>query len=197
MTWLPAFMQRLREAFPKLKVQPHVDMASALHQSLLQGQLDIAVVHADLKSPLLHAVPLQRLDFLWAGSPELVSADTVYTPEDISRMQIIRQDPESGLNAIYDDWLKPHKSHSDIFTINSLIAMVGLTVAGFGVSCLPRDYFSDLFQRRELVPMRTTRPMPAPLYSAMYRRQSNEVFYSEVAEIARSVCDFSRSLASD
>ena len=29
----------------------------------------------------------------------------------------------SGLNMIYDAWLKPHRSAADLFTINSLIAI--------------------------------------------------------------------------
>lgn len=192
MTWLPALIQKLRETFPGLNVQPRVDMATALQNSLLQGQLDVAIIHADLRNPLLQSEPLQRLDFTWAGSPGMVSADTIYSPEDISRMHLVRQDPESGLNSIYDEWLHPYKSESNLFTINSLIAMVGLTVAGFGVACLPTEYFSDLFQQRHLIPMRTSKPLPAPLYSIMYHRQSNEMFYAEIAAIARSVCDYSR-----
>ncbi|KAG1274115.1 hypothetical protein G6F64_015205 [Rhizopus arrhizus] len=66
------------------------------------------------------------------GSPDMIDASRIYTPADIARLPLLRQSRESGLNMIYDGWLRPHTPASNIFTINSLIAMAGLTAAGFG-----------------------------------------------------------------
>lgn len=192
MTWLPNLMQSLRMAFPELAVQPRMGMAWELQQQLLHGHIDMAVIHSELRNPQLESEPLQRLDFAWVGSPDIVSAETTYTPEEIAQMSVIRQDPDSGLNAIYDNWLSPYKSEKNLFTINSLIAMVGLTVAGVGVSCIPVDYFADVIRRKRLVVMRVTKPMPASVYCIMYRRQANSMLHSEIAKIARAVCDFGR-----
>jgi DNA-binding transcriptional LysR family regulator len=101
-------------------------------------------------------VALQRLEFAWMGSPDMIDASRIYTPADIARLPLLRQSRESGLNMIYDGWLRPHHPDSNIFTINSLIAMAGLTAAGFGVSCLPRDYFADMVSKKQLVIARTS-----------------------------------------
>src|SRR3546814_6597075 len=95
-------------------------MAWQLQQSLLTGQLDMAILHWEIRHPYLEIEPIAQVDFGWAGSPSVISPAKVYTPEDISRMNIIRQDPDSALNAIYDEWLAPHTSQSNLFTINSL-----------------------------------------------------------------------------
>src|SRR5690606_26509979 len=97
MTWLPDLIQQLRVAFPNLIVNPKVGMAAQLQQSLLAGQLDMAFLHGELRSPLLEVEPLRQVTFSWVGSPSLIAADKLYSPEDISKMSLIRQDVESGL----------------------------------------------------------------------------------------------------
>lgn len=190
MTWLPTLIQQLRVEFPGLLVQPTIGMAWQLQDSLLHGQLDMVVLHSELHSPELVIEPLDRIDFAWVGSPDTVSPDKLYTPGDIAAMNIIRQDQKSGLNTIYDKWLSPHKCESNLFTINSLLAMVGMTIAGFGVSCVPIDYFADLIRRRRLVALRTTKPIPSSQYNIMYQRQTNEMLYTEIVRIARGACNF-------
>jgi len=60
------------------------------------------------------------------------------------------------------------------------------------VACIATGYFAELFKSRKLVLARTTKPMPTSMYCAMYAKQSNPMFYQEIARIARDVCDFSR-----
>ncbi len=191
MTWLPDMIQQLRLLFPKLIVSPQIGMAAQLQQQLLGGQLDMAMLHGELRHPLFESQVLDTVQFAWVGSPRLVSADVIYTPEDISNMSLIRQDIESGLNLIYDEWLAPYKAKTNLFTINSLLAMVGLTVAGFGISCVPIDYFRNLVQVGKLVVVRTSVPLPVSTYCAMYARDANSVFYGEIVELARASCNFS------
>ncbi|MFT0546318.1 LysR family transcriptional regulator [Allopusillimonas ginsengisoli] len=191
MTWLPDMIQQLRLLFPKLVVSPKIGMAAELQHHLLGGQLDMAVLHGELRHPSFESRHLASVPFAWVGSPNLVSPDKIYSPEDISNMSLIRQDAESGLNLIYDEWLSPYKAKSNLFTINSLLAMVGLTVAGFGVSCVPINYFRNLVRAGKLVVVQTSKPLPESTYCAMYAKDANSVFYGEIVEIARAVCNFS------
>jgi DNA-binding transcriptional LysR family regulator len=151
----------------------------------------MAFLHGEFAEPNLQAVPLQRLEFAWMGSPDMIDSSRVYTPADIAALPLLRQSRESGLNMIYDGWLRPHTPASNIFTINSLIAMAGLTAAGFGVSCLPRDYFADMVSARQLVIARTTLAPPQSVYCAMFRRDADVAFCESVAELAESCCEFS------
>jgi len=190
MTWLPDLMAQLRIRFPQLTVSPTTGMAAELLQNLLNGQLDMAFLHNEFRSPLLEQSPLDYLNFAWVGSPGVITSDKVYTPKDISEMSLIRQDIQSGLNSLYDDWLHPYTAEQNLFTINSLLAMAGLTVAGFGICCLPIDYFRPLVTSRKLVVMKTSKAPPKSLYCAMYAKNANAMLYKEVAMLARDVCNF-------
>ena len=190
MTWLPDLIAQLRILFPKLTVSPKTGMAAELQQNLLKGQLDMAFLHNEFKSPLLEQYPLDYVHFAWVGSPSIITSDRVYTPQEISEMSLIRQDMEPGLNSLYDDWLQPYTAEQNLFTINSLLAMAGLTVAGFGICCLPIDYFYPLVTSRKLAILKTTKAPPKSLYCAMYAKNANAMLYKEVAMLAKDVCNF-------
>ena len=176
MTWLPALIRLLRSHYPRITLEPHIDLGADLLKRLQAGQLDMAFLHGEFAEPGLEVAPLQRLEFAWMGSPDMIDASRVYTPADIAALPLLRQSQESGLNMIYDGWLKPHTPAHNLFTINSLIAMAGLTAAGFGVSCLPRDYFADMVNTRQLVIARTSvarhNPSTAPCTDATRTRRS-------------------------
>ncbi len=190
MTWLPNLIEQLRILFPKLTISPKIGMAAELQQNLLKGQLDMAFLHNEFKSPVMQQFPLDYVHFAWVGSPGMITSDHIYTPQEISQMSLIRQDTESGLNSLYDDWLKPYIAERNLFTINSLLAMAGLTVAGFGICCLPIDYFYPLVTSRKLTILKTSKPAPKSLYSAMYAKNANAMLYKEVATLAKDVCNF-------
>jgi DNA-binding transcriptional LysR family regulator len=194
MTWLPALIRLLRTNYPRIALEPHIDLGRDLQKRLHAGQLDMAFLHGEFADAELQVVPLQRLEFAWMGSPDLIDPSRVYTPRNIAALPLLRQSRDSGLNMIYDGWLKPYTPASNMFTINSLIAMAGLTAAGFGISCLPRDYFAGMVSARQLVIARTSTAPPQSLYCAMFRPQADVAFCESVASLARSCCDFSSTM---
>src|SRR3546814_20665680 len=68
--------------------------------------------------------------------------------------------------------------------------MAGLTVAGFGVSCLPVDYFYSLVQQKKLIVAQTTKPTPRSQSCSMYLKNMYSALYQEIAELAREGCNF-------
>jgi len=191
MTWLPAFIRELRTLYPRVTLEPSIDLGADLLHRLTAGSIDMAIVHEELIAHDLDSVRLRPLDFVWVGSAEHVDETRVYSAEEIARMPLLRQSRESGLNHIYDLWLKPHVAHNNIFTINNLIAIAGLTAAGFGVSCLPHDYFSGWIKSRRLLVMRTRIAPPRSVYRAAYRRDADSAFYHDLATLAQRCCNFS------
>jgi len=191
MTWLPAFIREMRVRYPRVTLEPSIDMGADLLHRLAAGSIDMAIVHEELITPDLESLRLQPLRFVWTGAADQVDETHVYTPAEIAAMPLLRQSRESGLNRIYDLWLTPHVSTNNIFTINSLIAMAGLTAAGFGVSCLPREFFNEWIRTRRLCVLRTTVAPPQSVYHATYRRDADASFYRELALLAQRCCDFS------
>ena len=108
MTWLPALIRLLRSHYPRITLEPHIDLGADLLKRLQAGQLDMAFLHGEFAEPGLEVAPLQRLEFAWMGSPDMIDASRVYTPADIAALPLLRQSQESGLNMIYDGWLAAH-----------------------------------------------------------------------------------------
>ena len=74
-----------------------------------------------------------------------------------------------------------------------MTALLGLTVAGVGVSYLPLC-FRPLIEAGKLVIVQTRLALPPVPYTAMYRNDRPSAFTSVVAELARDLWDFSNRL---
>ena len=192
MTWLPAFIKTMRTHYPWVTLEPLIDLGGDLHRQLASGHIDMAFLNDRLQDPLLDSVPLANLEFAWMCAPGQVDPTMTYTPAQLAEMPLLRQSRESGLNPVYDAWLHPHVPEKNLFTINSLIAMAGLTAAGFGISCLPREYFASMVRGRQLEIVRTTTAAPHTRYVAMFRRDASAAFYENVAKLAQECCDFAK-----
>ncbi|MCH3689069.1 substrate-binding domain-containing protein, partial [Campylobacter lari] len=88
--------------YPRITLEPHIDLGADLQKRLQAGQLDMAFLHGEFAEPGLEVVALQRLEFAWMGSPDMIDPSRVYTPADIATLPLLRQSRESGLNMIYD-----------------------------------------------------------------------------------------------
>jgi DNA-binding transcriptional LysR family regulator len=80
----------------------------------------------------------------------------------------------------------------ELFSCDSLVALLGLTIAGTGVSYLPVQCFKLLVAERKLRIVRTRPALPRVPYTAMYRNDRPFAFTALVATMAQSVCDFTR-----
>ncbi|WP_436314445.1 LysR substrate-binding domain-containing protein [Variovorax sp. LjRoot84] len=74
---------------------------------------------------------------------------------------------------------------------NNMLALIGFTVAGIGVSCLPRACLKPLIDRRALAVLKTSPALPLVNYVALYRSGGQSSLMSSIAELAQEVCDFS------
>ncbi|SDC24283.1 LysR substrate binding domain-containing protein [Variovorax sp. CF079] len=72
-----------------------------------------------------------------------------------------------------------------------MLALIGFTVAGIGVSYLPRACLKPLIDRRALAVLKTSPALPLVNYVALYRSGGQSSLMSSIAELAQEVCDFS------
>ena len=126
------------------------------------------------------------------ASPNLVPTSRTLGLEELGAYTILSQGTQSGSGLYLERWLKSTgTTFSRVLTSNSLIALVGLTLAGIGVSYLPRQCYQPLVETGKLRVI-STRPLLPPVpYAAMYCNDQHSAFHAKVAELARTVCDFS------
>jgi len=145
--------------------------------------------------PEVTTVRLAEVPNAWMARPGLVTQQGPLEFSDLSEYLILSQGSRSGSGIFYDKWMKSEGIvFPRVLSTDNLTALVGLTVAGLGISYLPRQCFRALIELDKLVQVQTRVPLPPVPYAAMFRNDRPFAFTSAVAELARDVCDFSRQL---
>ncbi|HZR01728.1 MAG TPA: LysR family transcriptional regulator, partial [Burkholderiales bacterium] len=140
LTWLPRLIARVRREHPLLLLQPHVDLGRQLERQVLRGELDFAVVAGVPEDLRLTSKAVGEVRFAWMASPQRIRAGKVLNAEALQRHPVITMTEGSKLTRQFDVWAAEQNLRlKRIVTSNSLMAIVGLTIADIGISFLPED----------------------------------------------------------
>lgn len=194
-TWLPQLIAALGQASPGLTVEPEVELSRNLYERLAEGRIDLIIAPEGLADAEMAVLPLARVRNAWMARPGLVTRPGPLTMHDLAGHPILIQGRGSGSGLFFEKWFRAEGiSLRRTLATDSLMAMVGLTIAGLGVSYLPRHCFEPLVREGKLAIIETEPALPEVPYAAIYRMDRPSAFISSVAEIAREVCDYSRYL---
>ena len=191
MTWLPELVASLRDQHPGVVLEPDVDVSMGLHEKLLAGAIDFAVMPMRSPDRSLVSEPLSKVEFAWMASPELVGERASLTPALLATHPVLVQSAGSGLTPIFDAW-----SHSNGLSIhrtlasNSLAAIADMVVAGLGIGFLPVAHFSPLRDRGDLCQLRTARKVPWLDYYLVHRPDETSGVARALFSAVRQTCDF-------
>jgi DNA-binding transcriptional LysR family regulator len=192
LTWLPRLVARLRTLFPDVALEPEVDLSRNLFNRLLDETIDLIVVPDAFSSPRTTALRLAEVPNSWMANPDLVRSQRTLALDQLGAYTVLSQGRHSGSGIYVDRWLAANGvAFPRVLTSNSVVALVGLTLAGIGVSYLPRQCFQSLIDERKLVIVPTNPVLPPVPYVALHRNDRGSRFYEGIAQLARSVCDFS------
>ncbi len=159
LTFLPALVTALRARMPLMQLRVEVKMAEELFDDLLHDRLD-AAISPGAPPPGLHRDPVARVDMAWmcAGTRDDIPARMPVS--GLEAHPLLAQTQRSGLQALANEWLVGHGVRpSLLLSCNSLAALCGLTVAGLGLSLLPRAYFQPRIEAGALKVVETTPPI--------------------------------------
>ncbi|MBN9618355.1 MAG: AMP-binding protein, partial [Actinobacteria bacterium] len=84
--------------------------------------------------PLVSSIRLAEVQNSWMASPELISHQRTLSLEELGVYTILSQGPDSGSGSYFSRWLRTEGiAFERELSTNSLVALVGLTLAGLGV----------------------------------------------------------------
>lgn len=196
MTWLPRLIFALKEHFPKVTFEPNVAMTNDLHQGLLAGDYDIVITPETSKISGTKAIRLADVENVWAASPSLFPSTDVLTYAELAKFTLITQGSRSGAGVLVSAWLRaqgielPNQIQCD-----NLIALLGLTVAGLGVSYIPLHCQWSLIRSRKLKIIKLDMPLPLLPYSAYFCEDRPTAFILEVIELAKKIQNYKKLFA--
>jgi DNA-binding transcriptional LysR family regulator len=193
MTWLPRLVDLIQTHYPKFVIAPDVDMSVNLREKLLADEVDLMIVPDAFADGRFSSKPVGKVENAWMCKPGLVDARKPLRLHELATHRLLTQGDKSGTGLVYDRWLKAIgvKPASTIVS-NSLVALIGLTVSGLGVSYLPRKCLGPMIKAGTLEVVRATPSLPEAAYVAMYKSEQRSTLISSIVMLAQESCDFTR-----
>nr|WP_245635097.1 LysR family transcriptional regulator [Marinobacterium profundum] len=197
LTWLPKLVKLIERNYPRLILEPQVELSSALFDKMSDDSLDFIIVpdvHEDVR---FRVQPLGSVENVWMCTPDYTDIQGPIELQDIAQFNVLMQGSRSGTGLIYDQWFFQNKVNiSQTLISNNLVAQIGLTLSGFGISYLPLEAMTSLIEQGQLRTLDINPKLPQISYAAIYRSDRDSQLYKDVANYAKQACDFSRFLLS-
>lgn len=193
LSWLPDWVGAANRRYPNVVLEMDVDLTLALHEKLADGRLDMALLPGPTPIPDLVQKPLGSVEFSWMASPSLNVPRGLVGARDLEPFPIIMLSHHSNLHAILRNWFELEGvTPRRVDVCNSLATVASLTIAGLGVSFLPRRHHDEDVRLGRLQILKT-RPAIAPLqYVAAYRSDRPSALSAALAALAVSTSSYDK-----
>jgi DNA-binding transcriptional LysR family regulator len=195
LTWLPRLIAAIQTEYPKVKVEAEVDLNAVLRDRLAASTVDIIIVPQTHELEPFAATPVGQVENAWMCAASIAPSKHAIALADIAKFPLILQGGLSGTGFVYSRFLEENGvALQKVLASNSLIAQIGLTLSGLGVSYLPKRCLTRMLERRALVEIPTRPALPPVRYVAMHRAEQTHSLRAAVAQLAARTCDFSSNL---
>lgn len=195
MTWLPALVERVNAVYPRLQLEPSVDVGSGLFRQLEHDQLDLIVAPAVYADARFVSLELQSVRNAWMCSPRLLDAQRVWSLGELADQKLLTQGGSSGAGLHYQRWFASQGvNFARTINVSNLLAQVGLAISGLGIAYLPRDCLAHLLERKDLCEIHCEPRLPDAPYITLHRPDRWIGVSAEIAGMALELCDFSTLL---
>ncbi len=190
-TWLPKLVTRTRTVYPRLVLEPHVDVGEALEERLDRGELDFAVVARLSTRNSLTGQIIADVRYTWAGPPDLMLGNTRLTGDALRKLTVISMPAGAGSTRILDKWLAVNNFEvGRRLVCNNLGAIAGLVTAGVGISFFPDVWLRTLVDRNALVELKSDTPFPGLQYAFQWRRDDHRPRIRKLLQLVDEEVDF-------
>lgn len=182
-TWLPDLLGRLRQRFPKVRVEIHSYITADLHEELLNGNIDLALTAEALANPAIENSRICGFQMAWVTSPAAREGLQGSDAELLNRLPILTFLRDS---LVYRDVVAKLGPYcvARINPFSSIAAMVSLVRTGYGVATLPLAAIAPALDSGELVVLDGVSELaPLPVI-ACRRRQSESPLVGAVVLLA-------------
>ncbi|WP_427031378.1 LysR family transcriptional regulator [Halomonas sp. H2] len=191
LTWLPQLIEQVRQRYPKLYIEPSIEISRTLFQKLENDELDLIVVPDVFSDARFVTTPLGSVENVWMAAHGTVEGNNRLGLAEIAEFPVLTQGSQSGSGLIFERWFSEQGVRMrNLLVSNYLLAQVGLTLAGIGISYLPKHCFQFLVDRQMLQILNTTPDLPRVKYSALYRSDRHANINKTIVELATNVCDY-------
>lgn len=140
-TLVPRLVERIRRHFPKVVLRVVEGTTPVLHEALLAGRLQAAILNNPTPGGGLAIMPLISESMVVFSPPQPAPARRFYTLNEITRTPVI---VSAGIRAMVDDQIRPRGKRLDVeYEIDSVEAIRRILLRGMGITVLPVSTLRD------------------------------------------------------
>lgn len=186
LTWLPMLMSRLGEQYPQIDVELIVDLSLHLQARLENRELDIAFLVGPIGDPKIAIRHLGNVRNAWMCAPALLQPGSKsLTPKQMAQIPIFTHSRGSHLHQAMARWFEEHGLRpTRVHGCNSLSSMIGMTIAGLGLSVLPVDMMQSEVAARKLVVVTSRVKIPPNRFLVAHQSDSFDATMTLISDLA-------------
>jgi DNA-binding transcriptional LysR family regulator len=194
-TWLPKLVRAINKIYPRVTVELGVDLTLIQLGKLESGDLDLAILPGPITVPGLQNISLGTVQFAWMASPKLKIPSIPLTPHDLGRWPLLTMTHQSHLHKMLGTWFDQENAAAQRVDVCNSIGVLGaLTVAGLGISYLPRQKFETEIKDGKLQVLNTVPKLPHLEYVAVFQKRNAQPLAATLAELAQRNSSFIKSI---
>ncbi|MGJ8544625.1 MAG: LysR family transcriptional regulator [Sulfitobacter sp.] len=191
MTWLPKLVSAIRSEFPRASIEPEVELSATLFERLMDESIDLIIVPDVFEDSRCVKLPIASVENDWMIAPSLQAGNTPLGLDQLAEFTLLVQGSRSGTGIVYSKWLESQNIQSNrTMVCESLVAQIGFTVAGLGISYLPVPVTQPIVDAGRLQRLSTPNKLPHVQYAALYKKDRTSGFRKHIAALAKEHCHF-------
>jgi DNA-binding transcriptional LysR family regulator len=181
--WLPEFIARLHDEFPKLEIEINVDISSNLRAGILDREIDLAVLLGPISEYSVDNVELPGFDLAWYRTANEGASDAGF----FDRPVITYARNTRPYRELKAELFQREGPGIPLFPSSSLSACFRLVETGLGVAALPRALGASYVAQGKIVEF-DPGWTPSPLcFSVSYMGEPRSYMVAKAAQMARDV----------
>jgi DNA-binding transcriptional LysR family regulator len=193
MTWLPRLVNLIQRYYPKVIIEPDVDTSVQLRDKMLADEVDLIVLPDSFPDTRFSSKLLGRVEYAWMCKPGMLDSRKTFRLHELATHRLLVQGDKSGTGLLYAQWFKSLGFQpANVISSSNLVALIGMTVSGLGVSYLPRQCLAPMIDAGMLDVIGTTPSPPDVPYVALYKGGQRSTLVSSIIMLAQECCDFTR-----
>jgi DNA-binding transcriptional LysR family regulator len=186
-TWLPTFVGRMAEEFPRLELEIEVDDSPTLKARLSCFELDLVFVAGAFDDALGRGVPLSTTPVIFVRASTFALPDQP-TLKDLAGCPIVTFSRTSQLHPIIHDLFAGlDVPRPRLHTSSSMATILRMALDGIGVAVVPAAIVTQQLQSGELIAIDVPAPLPTLAIWAVWLRASGSEIAMQAATLASQI----------
>jgi DNA-binding transcriptional LysR family regulator len=193
MTWLPRLVSLVQAHYPRVVIEPDVDASVTMRDKLLADELDLVILPDVFDDSRFRKKVVGKVRNAWMCKPGLLDSRRNLRLHELAAQRILSQGGRSGTGIWYERWFETvGVNPRDVIVSSNLVAIIGMTVSGLGVSHLPVHCLEPMVAAGMLDVLKVTPALPDVSYVAACKSDQRSTLLASVVLLAQECCDFTQ-----